>query len=96
LARQPQVPRPHPRRPAAGGFGESISNAGDLNGDGYNDFVVGAPHNATTARTRCGLRILRGPGLDNTPDLTILGAAAGDQFGFSLTGGIDFNSDGQS
>ena len=76
-------------------FGYSVGPAGDVNGDGYADFIVGAPYNDAggTDAGRAYL-YLGGPSFDGTPDLTLTGAAAGDQFGWKVGTAGDMNSDG--
>ncbi|HYJ31847.1 MAG TPA: FlgD immunoglobulin-like domain containing protein [Candidatus Binatia bacterium] len=77
-------------------LGQSVSGAGDANGDGYADLVVGAPQNdaggVDAGRTYV---YYGGPGVDAVPDLTLTGAAAGDNFGWSVSGG-DVNRDGHA
>ncbi|MBK8983682.1 MAG: FG-GAP repeat protein [Ignavibacteria bacterium] len=76
-------------------FGSSVSTAGDVNGDGYSDIVVGAKFNdaggndAGTAYIYFG-----GTAMDNTADVILTGAAAGDQFGYSVSSAGDVNGDG--
>jgi hypothetical protein len=74
-------------------FGWSLAAAGDLNGDGYSDLVVGAPFQSSEGKafvylgSRTGIR--------STPDVTLDNPArqAGG-FGFSVAGAGDLNSDG--
>ncbi|HEU5310608.1 MAG TPA: integrin alpha, partial [Candidatus Eisenbacteria bacterium] len=76
-------------------LGASVSDAGDVNGDGYGDVIVGAYANdvggsdAGRAYVHYG-----GPAADAIPDLTLTGAAAGDNFGISVSGAGDVNGDG--
>jgi hypothetical protein len=80
---------------AAEGYGHALSGAGDLNGDGYQDFVMGVPLNDIGGADAGAVYIFYGgPGFDNTPDMILVGSAAGDQFGYSVTAGRDFNGDG--
>jgi hypothetical protein len=76
-------------------FGLSVSSAGDVNGDGYADVIVGAPGN-DTAGTDAGRAYVfyGGPGADAAADLTLTGAGAGDVFGFSVSSAGDVNGDG--
>ncbi len=69
--------------PGAGAyFGRAVCGAGDLNGDGIDDFAIGAPR--TTNGTVYVYFGGRPP--DATPDLVIQGLAAGDWFGSSIAG----------
>ena len=68
-----------------GGFGYQVRNAGDLNGDGTPDIVVGAPFDSTR-----GLNAGRafvwfgGSELTGDPDLIFEAANGGDYFGFAV------------
>jgi len=80
---------------AGDNLGRSVAGAGDFNGDGYDDVVVGAPNNDLAgADAGAAYVVFGGPGADDLPDLTLLGAAAGDYFGFSAAGAGDVNGDG--
>lgn len=85
----------------AGQFaGFSISGAGDFNGDGINDLIVGAPYNAGTGITY----ILFGTSSNSTININTLNPTqgiaiagnAGKQFGADIAGIGDFNGDGYS
>ena len=81
----------------AGDFkGFSVAAVGDVNGDGYDDFIVGAPRRDTRAGTDAGTAYLYygGPALDASADLHLLGAAADDDFGWSVGAAGDVNGDG--
>lgn len=75
-------------------FGSSVANAGDLNGDGYSDLIVGAP--AWSSSLGRAYVYHGGPtGLPTTPTFTITppaGRAA--SFGYALTSAGDLNRDG--
>jgi hypothetical protein len=76
-------------------FGWSVSGAGDVNNDGYDDVIVGAPsNNAGGADAGRAYLFLGGPSMDNVPDVLFTGEAAGDQFGSSVTNAGDMNRDG--
>lgn len=76
-------------------LGFSVSSAGDVNGDGYDDIVVGAPKN-DAAGNGAGRAYIYFGGLsfDNIPDLILTGLHAGDEFGCSVSGAGDVNGDG--
>ena len=86
-------------------FGFSVSDAGDINKDGYNDFLVGAPF--WNSMRGIVYVIYGGPtnsfvdidlsttSLDpGTTGFTITGSAAGDQFGYSVSTAGDIDKDG--
>ena len=78
-------------------FGRSVSDAGDVNGDGHADVIVGASHNdAGGSDTGRAYVYYGGPSADAVADLTLTGEAANDQFGFSVSGAGDVNGDGRS
>ncbi len=77
-----------------GGFGKSVAGAGDVNGDGYADVIVGAPFvNEGTGAAYVFLGSMSGLGA--TP-ATILTGAAGPHgnFGGSVASAGDLNGDG--
>ncbi|MCK5241250.1 FG-GAP repeat protein, partial [bacterium] len=75
-------------------FGYSVSSAGDVNGDTYADVMVGAYKN-DAAGTSAGRAYIYygGPGMDNTADVILTGAAADDSFGSSVASAGDVNGD---
>ncbi|MCJ7811747.1 FG-GAP-like repeat-containing protein [bacterium] len=76
--------------PGEGGrFGESVSNAGDVNGDGYLDFIVGAVWYNGTGRAYL---YFGGADMDSIPDLILNGE--GGNFGYDVTALNDINHDG--
>ena len=85
------------------GFGYSVGTAGDVNGDGYSDVIVGAPANPCdilggACQPGEGLAgsayvFFGGPGADAVPDLTLTGEAEGDHFGTSVGTAGDVNGD---
>jgi len=76
-------------------FGISVSGAGDLDGDGYDDVVVGA-NGAVGASNEAGYAavFLGGKIMDGAADLLVRGRSPGDAFGISVSGAGDLNGDG--
>lgn len=86
-------------------FGFSISNAGDVNGDGLMDLILGASTGDTETKANIGFSYVvfgvAHPVNINMSDITkgtggfvILGESAGDQSGFSVSAAGDVNGDG--
>ncbi|MHB8080291.1 MAG: VCBS repeat-containing protein [Candidatus Krumholzibacteriia bacterium] len=80
-------------------FGFSVSAAGDFNGDGLADLVVGAPYDDTAGMDAGSAYIFYGStSLAQlvTVDLALRGTAAYDHFGWSVTDGGNFFRDGRA
>jgi hypothetical protein len=77
-------------------FGYSVASAGDVNGDGYADVIVGANYNDDGGSSAGEAYVYYGSssGLSATPDWSDQGEAASDQFGFSVASAGDVNGDG--
>jgi hypothetical protein len=85
-------------------LGHAVAAAGDLNGDGVDDFMVSAPHASPSGRNQAGVvYVVFGGGapaasLDlstlGSRGVTILGAKAGDLTGDSISRAGDVNGDG--
>ena len=77
-------------------FGYSVAAAGDVNGDGYADVIVGAKWNDDAGGNAGEAYVYHGSasGLSATPDWSDQGEAAGDNIGFSVAGAGDVNGDG--
>jgi hypothetical protein len=77
-------------------FGYSIARAGDVNRDGFDDFLIGAPFHSLPGKSEVGMAglYLGGPGFGGKPALFLTGKEAGERFGFSVSGAGDFNGDG--
>jgi hypothetical protein len=76
--------------PSRAGFGKSVANAGDLNGDGYSDLVVGA-YGANKAEVYFG-----GPKFSGSADLAITDHPRERNFGRAVANAGDLNGDGYS
>ncbi len=82
--------------PPAGGsgwFGVSVASAGDFNGDGYPDFIIGAQQAGNEGKA---FIYYGGPSLDAAPDFTLIGESTGaiTAFGASVASAGDMNGDG--
>lgn len=77
-------------------FGTSVANAGDVNGDGHPDLIVGAygfPGGLATGRAYI---YHGGPAMDDSPDRVLNGNEPGSAFGIWVSGVGDVNGDGLS
>lgn len=81
--------------PSAGAqFGAAVAGAGDVNGDGYDDLIVGAPFDDANGAGAGRVYLYQGgPAPDAGADLQLTGVRPGDHFGASLAGGGDLNGD---
>ncbi|GMU94775.1 MAG: hypothetical protein AMXMBFR50_02920 [Ignavibacterium album] len=79
-------------------FGYSVSTAGDVNGDGYSDVIVGAYgyNNGETNEGRVFVYHGSANGLSTTADWTTESNQAGAYFGRSVSTAGDVNGDGYS
>jgi hypothetical protein len=79
-------------------FGRSVGNAGDVNGDGYSDVIVGAP-GFTNGQTREGRALVylgSATGSATSPAWSVESNVANQQLGFAVAGAGDVNGDGYS
>jgi len=78
-------------------FGCSVAAAGDVNGDGYGDVIVGAYQSGRVGQA-IGRAYIYFGGLrpQNRPDVTLTGEAPGDAFGVCVASAGDVNKDGYS
>ena len=93
---------------ADGQSGFSVSSAGDVNGDGMDDLIVGAPYASVNGSSNNGASYVVFGKANNTTavDLSVIasgnsslgflinGASAGDNSGFSVSSAGDLNGDG--
>ncbi len=73
-------------------FGASVSGAGDVNGDGFDDLIVGAPFDANNGFTSGSARVFSGA--NGAILYTFNGDSAGDNLGYAVSGAGDVNGDG--
>ena len=79
-------------------FGYSVATAGDVNGDGFSDVIVGADRydNPQSAEGRAFLYLGSPSGLSSTAAWTAESDQANSQFGISVATAGDVNGDGFS
>ncbi|MCB9689085.1 MAG: FG-GAP repeat protein [Alphaproteobacteria bacterium] len=73
-------------------YGVSVASAGDVNGDGYDDVVIGAAN--VNQRGVAYVYLGSASGLRATHDVRLRGDQAGAYFGGSVAGAGDVNGDG--
>lgn len=79
---------------ATGAFGRAVAGAGDVDGDGFDDLVIGAEGEDGNGADAGAARVVSG-----ATGLTLWawpGAAAGDRFGTAVAGAGDVDGDGRA
>jgi len=77
-------------------FGESVSGIGDFDGDGTQDFIIGAPMANSGVLTNAGQATIHYGNNPSAAAITIDGIAINQQLGSFVDGIGDFNGDGKS
>jgi hypothetical protein len=82
-------------------MGNGLAGAGDVNGDGYDDFLIGLPTFSSNTQTSVGAAYLLLGSASKIPDMSLAGAdaelvgeVAFDYVGDSVAGPGDVNGDG--
>jgi len=76
-------------------YGRSVSSAGDVNGDGFDDVIICAPkNNAGGISSGRAYIFFGGTVINNSVDVILTGGAVNNYFGRSVSGAGDVNSDG--
>jgi hypothetical protein len=75
-------------------FGIAVANAGDVNGDGFDDVIVGAYQDDNNGTDSGSIRVYSGA--SGALLYAFNGAAAGDRFGLAVAGAGDVNADGRA
>lgn len=75
-------------------FGHCVANLGDINGDGFEDFAVGAPYYPEWTDTGRVYIYLGSENFDLNPDLILENPGEVKWFGWSICGLKDVNDDG--
>ncbi|MEQ8280431.1 MAG: integrin alpha [Deltaproteobacteria bacterium] len=93
------TPLDHPGEASGGYFGSDAAIVGDVNGDGFEDLVVGAEQHPGMGRVAGGAFLYTGSaaGFANSPALELTGFtthSAGDYFGRAVAPAGDFDDDG--
>jgi len=81
--------------------GRPVKGAGDVNGDGYNDFLIGDSYDDEGGNNAGQTFLIHGKQdgwqrdiLLNETEISLIGEKSGDQVGYSVFGGGDVNGDG--
>ena len=80
-------------------YGSSVAAAGDVNGDGFSDIIIGAFFYDNIFSPNLGAAFIYSggvSGIQHTPSMTIFGKHEGSKFGYSVSSAGDINGDGYS
>ena len=78
-------------------FGFGVATAGDVNGDGYSDVIIGSSFiDSATEGGRAHAYFGSASGLQAEPVWTVESEEAGEEFGFTVSTAGDVNGDGYS
>jgi len=77
-------------------FGAAVAAAGDVDGDGYGDFLVGSTMRQAGGQAVGGIQVFRGgpSGPSTTASWSAVGTVMNDRFGFAACSVGDVNNDG--
>ena len=77
-------------------FGAAVEGAGDVNGDGYDDIIVGASYHHELNGHEGAVYVYHGGlgGIATNPNWSKIGPGNDIQFGFAVSGAGDVNHDG--
>jgi hypothetical protein len=94
----PTPPSPWVRVTGVAGarFGRSVGAAGDVNGDGYADLLIGAPRYVESTGGRAFVFLGSGTGPGTSPSWTSPDIEASSEMGTAVSGAGDINGDGYS
>ena len=79
-------------------FGFSVNSAGDVNGDGFSDLLIGAPYDKSSGVTAGKAYVFHGgpQPLSTNPAWASTSDRPGAEFGYSVSAAGDTNADGYS
>ncbi|KAA6436649.1 T9SS type A sorting domain-containing protein [Dyadobacter flavalbus] len=83
---------------ADAGLGNAVASAGDVNGDGYSDVIVGANSFDNGQKDEGAVYVFHGggSGIDIQKETTLVSNQQGSRFGYSVASAGDVNGDGFS